>query len=223
MAVDKVENLLGSIRKAFSKRDSKEEELKADIEKAEKEVREITERIDEISYKALIEEEATAFKEYQALKKEEADKIAKFELAKERLRALDKFEIGIDTRQQALDIHKGIKADIEAKTKVLDSKTKEYYKAKLELEKKAREIQDLHKEIGLLPLDLKEVAEFIEPKDINKTEEELNSFIENINREDERKRFFEMDMFKNRDKGLSREDISQVLNGTIYIKPHRTR
>lgn len=221
MAVDKVENLLGSIRKAFSKRDTKEEELKADIEKAEAEVREITERIDEISYKALIEEEATAFKEYQALKKEEADKIAKFELAKERLRALGKFEVGIDARKQALDIYKGIKGEMEVKVKELDKKTNEYYKAKVELEKKAREIKDLHTEIGELPVGLNEVTDFIEPTDIGKTEEDISYFKDNLGRVSTRVQFFDIDMFENRNKGLSREDINQLLNGTMYIYPQR--
>lgn len=223
MAVNKVESLLSSIKDAFSKRDSKEEELKGKEIDLITELSEITRGMEEISYKALIEEDVESKKKHEALEVKRDKKALELEELRKKIRALDKFEVGIDTRQQALDIHKGIKAEMQAKTKEMDKKTNEYYKAKLDLEKKAAEIQDLHKEIGLLPLDLEEVIEFIEPEDIGKTKEEIEDFKENIRREDVRKRFFEIDMFENRNKGLSREDINQVLNGTMYIRPHRTR
>lgn len=221
MAVNKVESLLEGIRKAFNKRDTKEEELKRKEEGLTIEISAITRNIEGLSYKALIEEDIESKKEYETLEKERDKKALELDKVKKQIRALGKFEVGIDTRKQALDIYKGIKGEMEVKTKELDRKTNEYYKAKVELEKKAREIKDLHTEIGKLPIGLNEVTDFIEPTDIGKTEEDIRYFKDNLGRESTRVQFFDIDMFENRNKGLSREDINQLLGGTIYIHPQR--
>lgn len=219
MAVNKASSLLENIRNAFKVRDNKEREFKTDVENLETEVREITKRMGEISYTALVENDAMAFKEYETLKRNEEKKIADLELAKERLKALDKFELGIDTEAEALKIYKGIEKEIDLKSKELGKKTTEYYNALVELRNRAEEIKKLENEIKQLPNGLAEVVDWLNPEDIGKGEESLRPFKESIRNPGGGMYLFDADIYKYRDKKLTDSDMRLYRNGSADIRP----
>ena len=181
MAIDK---LVEGIQAIFNKRDSKGLELAESKESILKDIDKLVEEREGLSYKALIEEDKEAIKKFESIKKELETKEAELEATNEKIRALDKLEIGADTKEKAADIYKGIQKEIDSKAKELGKKADSYIKAKNDIKKLAIDIQDLHKEIRLLPLGLEGILEVLEPESIGKSQEDIEEFKYILSRND---------------------------------------
>lgn len=223
MAMENLNNILESIQNVFKSRDSKEKELQHQKESLEMSIDTIRMEIDSLSYKALIEEDKEAIKEHEALKIELDNKLEELELTKAKIKALGKFEVSRDTRAKAAELYKVTQKEIDKKSKELGKFTTDYYKAKVELLKAAKGIIELHKEINLLPLEIKEVLDLIVPEDIGKTEEEIREYRENLRDPRYYLDLFEDNRLKYIDNKLPREDINQILNGNININPYSNK
>lgn len=215
-------DLIESIQKAFKVRDNKEKELHDLKLNLIESIDVINKKIDSLSYKALIEEDEAAIKEYEALKVELDQKRKELKLTEEKIKALDKFEVGIDTRKKAVEAYKSIQKEIDKNSKEIGKLTTDYYKAKAELVKVAKGIIELYKETNLLPLEIKDVLDLIDPEDIGKTEEELRNYKENLRL---REHMHYLDLFEDNrlkylDNKVSWNDINQILNGDIRINPY---
>lgn len=216
-----IENLIESIQAVFRGRDTKEKELHNQREGLAISIEAIRKNIDSLSYKALIEEEEVAIKEHEALKVELDTKVKELNVVDEKIKALGKFELSIDTRKNAVEIYKETQKAIDRKSKDLGKLTSDYYKAKVELAKKAREIDTLYKEINTLPLEVEKVLDLIVPEDIGKTEEDIREYKNRTNLGNNLSGLFEDSRYKHLDKNVSADEMrGQILNGNININPH---
>lgn len=218
MAID---NLIDSIKEVFRGRDSKKEEFENERLTILKDIDTLIEQRESLSYKALIEEDKEAIKEHEGIKVKLEIKQNELKALEEKVKALDKFELGADTRKKATDIYNEIQKEIDKKSKELGKKADIYTKARDEMKEVSLEIIKLYKDINLLPLELKEVIDLIEPESIRKTNEDIEKYKEIL-----RSRNLESYLYLFEDnrlkhgKDISREDINQILNGTIIINPY---
>lgn len=218
MAID---NLIDSIKEVFRGRDSKKEEFENERLTILKDIDNLIGQRESLSYKALIEEDKEAIKEHEGIKVKLEIKQNELKALEEKVKALDKFELGADTRKKATDIYNEIQKEIDKKSKELGKKADIYTKARDEMKEVSLEIIKLYKDINLLPLELKEVIDLIEPESIRKTNEDIEKYKEIL-----RSRNLESYLYLFEDnrlkhgKDISREDINQILNGTIIINPY---
>lgn len=218
MAID---NLIDSIKEVFRGRDSKKEEFENERLTILKDIDTLIEQRESLSYKALIEEDKEVIKEYEGIKVKLEIKQNELKALEEKVKALDKFELGADTRKKATDIYNEIQKEIDKRSKELGKKADIYTKARDEIKEVSLEIIKLYKDINLLPLELKEVIDLIEPESIRKTNEDIEKYKEIL-----RSRNLESYLYLFEDnrlkhgKDISREDINQILNGTIVINPY---
>lgn len=220
MAIEGINTLIDSIQGVFKGRDSKKVELQKQEESLLKSVEDIKSSIDRLSYKALIEGDKKALKEYESLKEDLGAKERELEFIQEKFKALDKFEADKDMTKKALEIYKGTQKEIDARSKELGKATTDYYKAKAEMVKAAKIIIDLHQEINLLPLEIKSILDIINPEDIGKTKEDIEEYKKNLRDPRHYLDLFEDTRLKHIDNKVSRAEISQVLNGDIKINPY---
>lgn len=218
MAID---NLIDSIKEVFRGRDSKKEEFENERLTILKDIDTLIEQRESLSYKALIEEDKEAIKEHEGIKVKLEIKQNELKALEEKVKALDKFELGADTRKKATDIYNEIQKEIDKKSKELGKKADIYTKARDEMKEVSLEIIKLYKDINLLPLELKEVIDLIEPESIRKTNEDIEKYKEILRSRnlDSYLYLFEDNRLKH-GKDISREDINQILNGTIIINPY---
>lgn len=218
MAID---NLIDSIKEVFRGRDSKKEEFENERLTILKDIDTLIEQRESLSYKALIEEDKEVIKEYEGIKVKLEIKQNELKTLEEKVKALDKFELGADTRKKATDIYNEIQKEIDKKSKELGKKADIYTKARDEMKEVSLEIIKLYKDINLLPLELKEVIDLIEPESIRKTNEDIEKYKEILRSRnlDSYLYLFEDNRLKH-GKDISREDINQILNGTIIINPY---
>lgn len=216
-----IENLLESIKSVFQNKDTKEKELLEQKENIRLALENMKNRKDGLSYKALIEEDKQTMKEYESLNNEIEKKLEELNLIEEKIKALDKFKVSKDIKENAADIYKAIQKEIDNKSKELGEKADSYIKAKEEMKKTAIEITDLYKEINLLPLELGEIIDLIEPESIGKTDEELQEYKEILKRRDyDRYLYLFEDNRLKYTKDFNRRDINQILNADIRINPY---
>lgn len=218
MAID---NLIDSIKEVFRGRDSKKEEFENERLTILKDIDTLIEQRESLSYKALIEEDKEVIKEYEGIKVKLEIKQNELKALEEKVKALDKFELGADTRKKATDIYNEIQKEIDKRSKELGKKADIYTKARDEMKEVSLEIIKLYKDINLLPLELKEVIDLIEPESIRKTNEDIEKYKEILRSRnlDSYLYLFEDNRLKH-GKDISREDINQILNGTIIINPY---
>lgn len=216
-----IENLIDSIKEVFKGRDSKKEEFENERLTILKDIDNLIGQRESLSYKALIEEDKEAIKEHEGIKVKLEIKQNELKALEEKVKALDKFELGADTRKKATDIYNEIQKEIDKKSKELGKKADIYTKARDEMKEVSLEIIKLYKDINLLPLELKEVIDLIEPESIRKTNEDIEKYKEILRSRnlDSYLYLFEDNRLKH-GKDISREDINQILNGTIIINPY---
>ena len=216
-----IENLLESIKSVFQHKDTKEKELLEQKENLSLAIDDLVNKKNGISYKALIEEDKQTMKEYENLNNEIEKKLEELNLIEEKIKALDKFKVSKDIKENAADIYKAIQKEIDNKSKELGKKADSYIKAREEMKKTAIEITDLYKEINLLPLELGEIIDLIEPESIGKTDEELQEYKEILKRRDyDRYLYLFEDNRLKHTKDFNRRDINQILNADIRINPY---
>lgn len=217
-----IENLIDSIKEVFRGRDSKKEEFESERFKILKDIDTLVEKRESLSYKALIDEDKDAIKEHEGIKARLEIKQNELKALEEKVKALDKFELGVDTKKKAVDAYKEIQKEIDNNSIKLGKKLDAYTKARNELKAASLGVIELYKETNLLPLQLREVIDIIDPKDIGKTEEDIEEFkdILRTNRLERYLYLFEDNRLKH-GKNIKREEINQILNATIVINPYQ--
>lgn len=208
-----IEKLIDSIKEVFKGRDSKKEEFENERFRILKDIDTLVEKRESLSYKALIEEDKDAIKEYDGIKARLEIKQNQLKDLEEKVKALDKFELGVDTKKKATDVYKEIQKEIDNNSIKLGKKLDAYTKARNELKAASLGVIELYKETNLLPLQLREVIDIIDPKDIGKTEGDIEEFKEILrtNNLDRYLYLFE-DTRLNYGKDIDRKDINQILN-----------
>ncbi len=210
MALD---NLLDGLKEILNIKDKKYNELQNHKLKVMDEIKNITKDIEEISYKALIEEDKDSIKTHKDLKvllKKKEDELLVID---EKIKALDKFEVDKSTKEKANGIYKEIQKEIDSNSIKLGKKLDAYTKAKNELKSTSLEIISLYNETNLLPLKLRQVLDMLDPEDIGRTEEDIEEFKEILRTSNlDRYLYLFEDTRLNHGKNTDRKDVNRILN-----------
>lgn len=207
MAIGSIENILKEVKEIFTKKDNKEIEINKQIDKIEIEIFEIEGLIDEISYKALVEEDNKALKEYKELSDKLGEKIKEKDLLKARKQAIENITESRETKNKAMDLYKEIQKEIDSKSKERGKLTKEYIAIKNKLEPIAEEIRRLDREIETLPREIEPVINYLDAKAIGVEEVEFENA---ITRPLSLERLFEINKSKYQDKSFNGNEIYPI-------------
>ena len=207
MAIGSIDSLLQEVKEIFTKKDNKETEIDVNIEHIEKEIADIEGMIQDISYKALVEEDNKALKEYKDLSDKLGEKIREKDLLKARKQAIENITESRETKNKAMDLYKEIQKEIDSKSKERGKLTKEYIAIKNKLEPIAEEIRRLDREIETLPREIEPVINYLDAKAVGMEEVE---FERAITRPLSLENLFEINKSKYQDKSFNGNEIYPV-------------